>query len=359
MDIRTFGRLADLLDRWATDFAQEEYRKKRVQRVGNMLQQERLYRDSIHVRLLTDRVVPIGEGLEAWLLDLWLLLPRPSVNLSHALQILVVPEGLKMLPLPQDKYPLSPVYDERNKTMTSVLSQAMVPLVPHVRFQAIASDGVSDFCGRPCFGSLPWNAHTSVRIFPRPKRKHLLAQLLLLGIRQGGDMKFHRWLVEYGNRGVPREVHEFVPAAVNHAITHYLIPSGNLGRYLTKVAIGMAQMGNPPADILEEAFRLKVSPRTVYRWRSLYSEARPEDEVLSRCEERAGQLREKRLRTELARLVAQRKRTTYDAIRKRIKRRLAKGKTLPEVAREFLPADGLDGREEIQSDKVICLRTGN
>lgn len=357
MDIRTFGRLADLLDRWATDFAQEKYRKKRVQRVGHMLRQERLSRSSLHFRFLTDRVKPIGEGLEAWLLDLWLLFPRPSLGLSHGLQVQVVPEGLKMLPLPRGEYPLSPVYDERNKNMILKTPPAMAPLEPHVRFQVFIPDEVPHFQGRPYFGLLSWNVSASVRLFPKPKREHLLAQLLLLGIRQGaGDMKFPHWLVEYGKRGVnkggSKGVYEFLPDAVSHATTHYLVPLGNLRKYLVKVARGMVQMGNPPAGILEKASRLQVSPRTVYRWRSFYRESRPEDEVSSWCEEKAGQLREKRLRAELARLVAQRKQTSYDAIRKRIQRRLAKGKTLQEVAREFLPADGLDGMEEIQDDPI-------
>jgi hypothetical protein len=326
------SRLADALLRWADSFATDTYQARRLAEFWALVQGKRLRWNYIHIRVLTDRIVPLGDGLEGWLLDLWCLSPLSTPALSHGLQVFVYPEGLQQVPVPSYEGPFAlglVRYYEGTSTIRWVIEDTPVQPSPSPYYQCFVPGSVSGYRGRRWKNAWPWEQRSSVRLRPGMSRNDLLAQLLLLALRQGvGDEEIHRRLVEYGRKGMPTRARPLVPAAVDHAVLHFLLPVASLRWYIGKVARGMAQEGKPPRLVREEAARLDASVRTVYRWRRGY-----------RAEELpalADNLKRKRRKVALARYVAQRQGISYDAARMRVRRRLAGGESLEQVARDII-----------------------
>jgi hypothetical protein len=115
--------------------------------------------------------------------------------------------------------------------------------------------------------------------------------------------------------------------AVSHALQNFVLPVGTLGKYLRRVASGLAREGQPPADVAQEAANLDVSLRSVYRWRQ---------DPSGDLEGKAKHLQDKRMRAHLARLIAEKLAIDPSAARMRINRRLQKGQSLQQVATELL-----------------------
>lgn len=332
-NLLVLSRLADALLRWANNFTTEAYQAQRLEELWELVRRKRLRRDYIHIRVLTDRVVPLGDGLEGWLLDVWCLSPLPELTLSHGLQVYIYPEGLEELPVPSWEAPFTPGllwYDEGTSTMRWAIRGNPLEPPSSLCYQCFVPGSVSGYRGRRWKNAWPRETRSSVRLWLGMSRNDLLAQLLLLALRQGvGSEEARERLVAYGERAVRAWVREWIPAAVDHAVLHFLLPVGSLHWYIGKVAQGMAQEGKPPRLVREEAARFDASVRTVYRWRCGH---RAEE-----LPELADNLKRKRRKVALARYLAQREGISYNAARMRIRRRLASGESLEQAASDMIP----------------------
>src|SRR5215471_18249781 len=96
-------QLANALVCWAGDWERQDYRQGRVNRWLQSAKGWRLRRDHAHLHYLSDRQVPFGDAVEAWLCDLWLFVPLPGggAELEHGLWCCVYPAGLERMPVPE------------------------------------------------------------------------------------------------------------------------------------------------------------------------------------------------------------------------------------------------------------------
>jgi hypothetical protein len=285
--------------------------------------------------------VPLGDGLEGWFLDVWCLTPLPQLavdhglqahEVDHGLQVFVYPEGLPEVFVPKYEGPFNPNllwYEEGTSSMRWVIEDSPSELSPSPRYQCFVPGSVPGYRGRRWQKAWLREARSSLRLQSGMSRDDLMAQLLLLALRQGvGSEEARKWLVAYSERAVPAWARELVPDAVDHAVVHFLIPVGSLRRYIGKVAVGMAQEGQPSIDVQQEAVRFDASVRTVYRWRS----EDPSREFSALAEN----LKTKRVKIKLAQRLAEKEAISYDAARMRIRRRLARGESLEQVARDII-----------------------
>jgi len=334
VNIPELSHLADTLLRWAASFDTREYRARRLMGLWTLLRHKRLRQNYLHIRVLTDRVAPLGDRMEGWLLDIWCLDTLPPLTLSHGLQVYICPEGLQELPVPSYEGPFAPgllCYDEGTSSMRWVIENSPSEPPPSPYYQCFVPGSVHGYRGRRWQKAWPWEQRSSIRLRPGMRKDDLLAQLLLLALRQGvSSEEARQWLVKYSERAIPAWARELAPDAVDHAVVHFLLPVGSLRRYIGKVARGMAQEGEPPLLVQQEAGQLEASVRTVYRWRAKHG-----------AEERralAENLKRKRGMAELARYSAQREAISYNAARLRIRRRLTRGESLEQVARDIISA---------------------
>lgn len=318
--MNTLASLADALRRWAACWQTEEYRRRRGEallaflRKGPPLKRRGFL---FYERLILDRVIPVGGGLEVWLLDAWYLWPEPDdpeprISLDHGLQVVVCRAGLRELPMPAYEGPAEHMLiDDRTREVF-----VGVPIEPawnagSVRFQCLALAFPPTFKARRK-GRWPWQARSSIRI--GGGRRELLAQLALLAIRQGFEAEAaYEWLTRYVGKSVPQRAKPYARAAVNNAVMHYLHPRGSLWRYLRKVTSAMAHDGEPPGEVLTEATQLGVSVRTVYAWRA-------QGLLEADREARALRLVDRRARSNAAQALAEQTGISYHAARMRLRR---------------------------------------
>ena len=319
----TLIKLADALVDWRRRWEQRSYRERRVRTLVNVLLSERLRKDQWHLRYLLDSVIPLGDGLNAWLFDHWLYVYPHS--LAHGLLVHVYPVSVRqphshfpsgVFPFPQPiEKCIDPLYEKHTFMLIAPPTPGQATIIPAFRCFLPDWSGMPRFHGRRTM--LPVQTKTTVRL--GGNRDDLLAQLLLLAIRQQfagaqDDLEVWQWLEAYGKRRLPGWAQDFVLPAVHHAVHHFKVPA-SLRRYLHRVAKGMAQEGAPPRHIQEEAYRLGVSPRTIYNWRR--QALSPEQ-----MQARARELDAGRKSADLARELAGELGITYNAARMRISRRM-------------------------------------
>jgi hypothetical protein len=301
----TCQNLCAALVRWREDFQGEDYRRERLKRwqlLGPFKRAE------ISLRYVTDRVVPVAEGFDLWLLDLWLF---AAGELSHELLGFVVPAGLNELPLPQGRGPL--VWPEIRKgargAQTVLLLASAEALAQLVVLQFIAPDHLFRYKALlPRLLSL--RAASVINIWRSDSE--LLAQLLLLALRQEvGDSSC--WEALRGMLCGGRDDDADTDGAISFAWDHFLVPYGSIFGYLKKLRYWLRRGRQWPGDVLKEAISLGVNPNTIYLWRrqGLSDEAK---------KARAKALCERRGRAQRDRELADKWGTSYHAARMRIAR---------------------------------------
>jgi hypothetical protein len=276
------------------------------------------------VRFVEDRRFPLVDGLEAVLLDHWAFSPEMKA-LAHGLMVLVCPVGLDRLPLPvsNDARPLD---DDRRAGETYFVLPRDEGGMEKIKLQWFVADTLVYV--RPRLKRQRRFARpTTVRLSGHIKEDELLAQLILTALRSGADdSEAFEWLVNWARDITPSPARDYARAAVDHAILNFISPVGTLRRYLRRVARGIAREGQVSADVLEQASQTGTSPRSIYRWRKQGADAPLMGE----------RLRQKRLKSELARQVATKKQIKVDAARMQIERRLNRGLSLAQIATELL-----------------------
>jgi len=319
LSLPVLERLATALGGWAEDWARQEYREERVNRWLELANSRQPRRDQLHVHYLNDRQVALGETLEAWLCDLWLLvpLPRGDSELEHSLWCCVYPAGLETMPVPEhENGPLTIVGSD---AATGARYFRIAEGVEPPQFSCFVGAGLSPF--KRSSQAVGW---WPIRSQVWPWRRDLLAQLCLLALRQSvADDEVCKWLVSSTKRGIPQR---YVESAVSHAVTHFILPLGSLRSYVRRVARGLAQEGQPPEEVRAAAGEYKVSVRTIYRWQAKGADAALQAVALDR----------RRKSAVLADYLAEKKGISKDAARKRIARRLRKGEEPERIAAAFL-----------------------
>ena len=325
MHVEQFRLLAEAVRQWRVEFDQREYRSFRL---ALFLESQRGLAQADHLRavFIPDRRPNLDEGLEAWLVDYWLATTR---GLAHGLQILVCPEGLEEPPLPEGHWPADQArgpYHDPKTDAHYLWFPAAVKGAEHLRCQFFLPDVPVPYTGRLSRSPYPWQWRSSLRFTTRTTPEGLLAQMLLIALRQNvAAQDAHDWLVVHGRKATPAWARDFLPDAVNHAVLHFLLPLASVATYLSKVARAMAQGNEPPEAILQIARATGVPVRTAYR-------SRARGESIEELRERRS-CREQRLR--LARWLAEKEGISYRAARMRIQRLLNKGIPLERVASRF------------------------